>query len=109
MLAKTPEATMITDYNPVLAAQTGLYGNARVWVKGIGYIGPHNAQAVAATASPVNIVDPNAVNTATMLASLTQAVTALVAAQTGSKAPELVEPVKEPIADAVDAFAGVGA
>lgn len=27
------------DYNPQLAAQTGRYGNARVWIKGQGFLG----------------------------------------------------------------------
>jgi len=106
------------DYNPVLAAQTGMYGNARVWVKGIGYIGPQNAQAVAVAApaaTPVIIADPNAANTNAMLATLAQAVNALVSAQAGAKAQ--AEPVPAEIvqagsaeavgAEPVDAFAGV--
>ena len=27
------------DYNPQLAAQTGRYGNAQVWIKGQGFLG----------------------------------------------------------------------
>ena len=35
------------DYNPMLAAQTGRYGNARVWVKGVGFLGAGVAAGVA--------------------------------------------------------------
>ncbi len=37
------------DYTPALAEQSGLYGNARVWIKGRGFIG---AGAVATTVIP---------------------------------------------------------
>jgi hypothetical protein len=44
------------DYNPQLAAQSGKYGNARVWVKGIGFLGNGTGAPVAAGAgaSPVD-------------------------------------------------------
>jgi single-stranded DNA-binding protein len=38
------------DYNPQAAQQTGRYGNARVWVKGIGFLG----------AGAVAVADPQA-------------------------------------------------
>jgi len=41
------------DYNPVLAAQTGRYGNARVWVKGVGFLG--NGVAAPTTTSNTGI------------------------------------------------------
>jgi single-stranded DNA-binding protein len=117
MLSKVPEPTVIVDYNPVISAQTGMYGNAKVWVKGIGFIGPQNAQAIAAAAAKPIIIaaDPNAANTNAMLATLTQAVSALVAAQAGNKVPAatpviIPEVVQDPAANEavpVDAFAGV--
>ena len=45
------------DYNPQLAQQTGRYGNARVWIKGVGFLG---AGAVAGQAAAGAVVDPNA-------------------------------------------------
>jgi len=42
------------DYNPQLAQQTGRYGNARVWIKDVGFLG------AGAVAQPVEgAVDPN--------------------------------------------------
>jgi hypothetical protein len=38
MLMKKPELSVYGDYNPALAAQTGMYGYARVFVKGIGFL-----------------------------------------------------------------------
>ncbi len=41
------------DYNPQLAQQTGRYGNARVWIKGVGFLG------AGAVGQPVaNAIDP---------------------------------------------------
>jgi hypothetical protein len=36
LVKSTRNATV--DYNPALAMQTGMYGNARVWIKGQGFL-----------------------------------------------------------------------
>lgn len=46
------------DYNPQLAAQTGRYGNAQVWIKGQGFLGagvvpPANGQPVETAESKI--------------------------------------------------------
>jgi hypothetical protein len=43
------------DYNPQLAQQTGRYGNARVWIKGVGFLG---AGAVAVGQPVADAIDP---------------------------------------------------
>lgn len=53
VLLKTNRPTKY-DYNPALAEQSGLYGNARVWIKGRGFVGA----GVVATAVPGTVVPP---------------------------------------------------
>jgi len=92
LLAVTRPAAV--DYNPLLAEQTGMYGNARVWVKGRGFLNnglitdPAVAAATAAAAAaagtvvtPVatpGAVDPN------LVAQLTQLLAAQTAAATAA-------------------------
>jgi hypothetical protein len=41
------------DYNPQLANQTGKYGNASVWVKGVGFLGNGKVAPAPDAAAPV--------------------------------------------------------
>lgn len=41
------------DYNPTLVAQTGLYGNAKVYIKGTGFVIPTGAASTAVVAEVV--------------------------------------------------------
>lgn len=50
------------DYNPMLAAQTGMYGNAKVWNKASGsMMVPGQAAPVNIPANPAGVVAPNGV------------------------------------------------
>jgi hypothetical protein len=55
LLKSTKSATV--DYNPALAAQTGMYGNARVWIKGQGFLKPGAVAPQQVVAAPAGKVE----------------------------------------------------
>jgi len=97
LLAVTRPAAV--DYNPLIAAQTGMYGNARVWVKGTGFLGnglvvdpaiaADAAAAAAGTATPAaaipGVVDPALVAQLTQLLAGQQAAAAAAGAAAGTE------------------------
>jgi len=46
------DAQPFVDYNPAVVAQTGMYGNARVFIKGQGFLGPQTMTQPGAPAAP---------------------------------------------------------
>jgi len=82
------------DYNPALAATTGLYGCAKVFVKGTGFIVPGQTVVPAMAVAPVDTVAKDA-----EIARL-KAQVAAMNPQTTAVAAEVVTP------EVVDAFAG---
>ena len=104
------EPKPFVEYNPAIAAQTGLYGNARVFVKGQGFLGPQNASAAAPVATPAaagiataGTVNNTTINNATIeaLQAQIQAMQQQLQAQ-GSTAP--AAPATNEGAAAVDPF-----
>lgn len=99
------EPKPFVEYNPAVAAQTGLYGNARVFIKGQGFLGPQNAPAAAPVATPAaaGTATAGTVNNATIeaLQAQIQAMQQQLQAQ-GAVAP--AAPVANEGAAAVDPF-----
>ena len=99
LLAVEPKP--FVDYNPAVVAQTGLYGNAKVFIKGQGFLGPQNvpnATPAATTAAGVSVEQLQA-QIQSLMAQLNQAT------QAAPTAP--ATPAAAPVAEgqAVDPFA----
>lgn len=86
LLKSSRSATV--DYNPALAAQTGMYGNARVWIKGQGFL----------KAGAVPVQQSAAVPKAKTVEELQAELAALTAAVKNAQSAAVAAPV--------DAFAG---
>lgn len=56
-LLRNPENIPLADYNPAIAAVTGLYGKARVWVKGIGFLDQKLGTVAQTTTGTVGKID----------------------------------------------------
>jgi len=98
-LIKTSRSATV-DYNPALAAQTGMYGNARVWIKGQGWLKPG-----AVVAAPAEIPAPAAVVVPAAAPVEGKSMEALMAEQEELKAA-LANASASAVAAPVDAFAG---
>lgn len=96
------EPKPFVEYNPAIAAQTGLYGNARVFVKGQGFLGPQNAPTAAPATAPASA---GTVNNATIeaLQAQIQAMQQQLQAQ-GSAVPVAPAVNEGAAAAAVDPF-----
>ncbi len=101
MLMKKPELSVYGDYNPALAAQTGMYGNARVFVKGIGWLNGNGQVAQPASAIPADKATVDAI--ARRIVELQQGQLVDVAAMKAAEKVEVV-PNAEVVAP-IDAFA----
>jgi len=82
----SPKKSAMVDFNPVLAAQTGTYGKAKVWSKDRGFWTPGGAAPVA-TAMPVAGVDPVVAAQAAEIAALKGQIAAAGAGPDAGPAP----------------------
>jgi len=83
--------TDIGDYNPVTAAQTGMYGCCRVWVKGQGFLGNGAAQA-AVPATPAASANVDVAAQVKALQEQLAALSNMTAASAGTNAQGPVDP-----------------
>jgi len=94
LLAITPKP--FVDYNPAVVAQTGLYGNARVFIKGQGFMGPQTASPQAGPAGTNTTIDA--------LQAQIQALQNQLQAQAGAVIPE-AQNANNNTTETVDPFA----
>lgn len=80
------------NYDAALAAQTGMYGNARVYIKGQGFLGANTVVAGA----------PQAGSNGALIAEMQARISALMAADTNVPVPaNVVAPVAAPASEPV--------
>jgi len=99
----TPEELLVVkrqpayDYNPTTAAQTGRYGNAQVYIKGVGML---VAGSPVPAGAPMTSVPGTPADTAAQLARMQAEMNALTAAAAATAAGA---PVNAPVAGTVGA------